>query len=83
MTTTCAQCSKRARHCRKLDSKWFCDTCVGLVTCPLCGRDGFSVRGLRAHHCRSTADRRRLTPDELDSSVQAHFRLARRIGGAK
>lgn len=36
-----------------------------LLTCPVCGTPNFSARGLSAHQCRSTPDRRRLTPDEL------------------
>lgn len=36
-----------------------------LLTCPVCGVPNFSERGLRAHHCRATPERRRLSPDEL------------------
>lgn len=42
-----------------------------LLTCPICGTPNFSQRGLRAHHCRATPERRRLTPDELQRAAAA------------
>ena len=40
-----------------------------LLTCPICGTPNFSQRGLHAHHCRATPERRRLTPDELQRAA--------------
>lgn len=81
MTPKCVSCGKSASLCREADSTWYCATCVGLVPCPICGQGGFSVQGLRAHHCRSTDNRRRLTLEEHGRAVQRA--LASRPGGAR
>jgi hypothetical protein len=41
-----------------------------LVTCLLCGRSGFSARGLRAHHCRAN-NREPLSDHQREHAILA------------
>ncbi len=47
-----------------------------LIACPLCGRKGFSVCGLRAHYCRSKPDRSRLSLSEYKTAISAALKAA-------
>lgn len=69
MTLRC-DCGRRASQQRP-GGGWLCEVCVPALKCPLCNISSFTVRGLRAHHCRSTPDRRRLTADEHEAAVKA------------
>lgn len=40
-----------------------------LITCPRCGTPNFTRGGLRAHVCRGSANRSRLTPSEIRSAT--------------
>jgi hypothetical protein len=41
-----------------------------LITCLLCGRSGFSARGLRAHHCRAN-NREPLSDHQRERAILA------------
>jgi hypothetical protein len=47
-----------------------------LYTCSVCGQVGFTLRGLRAHCCRSKPGRARLTNAEIGRSLSPSSRPA-------
>lgn len=58
-----------------------------LVDCPLCGRTGFTVVGLRHHYCAVAGDKLRkkaLTAAQWQATVaEAQCRLAMGMAGAR
>ena len=53
------------------------------LTCPLCFITGFSATGLRHHRCRSTPDRRRLTPEEYVAVINKARAKEATAGGVR